>query len=195
MIKLLQSPFVAMSLGGLTFLVSMFLMIQKPLAARAVAQQKQEEPDPGFWTQHNPEADQLLQELKKQKQTLDKREADLKELQTRLEAERAELNVVTQRVTQMQMEFDQNVIRIKEEEAPNLKKLARMYSSMSPEGASAILKELDDQVVVKVLSFMKEAESAPLLESMAKQGDEQAKRAAMISEALRKTFAEKRTKP
>jgi len=194
MIRLLQSPFVAMTAGGMSFLLSLFLLVQKPLAARALAEQTVEEADPGFWAQHNPEVDQMLQELQKQKQSLDQREADLKELQTRLEAERAELNVVTQRVSQLQMEFDQNVVRVKEEEAPNLKKLARMYSNMSPEGASAILKELDDQVVVKVLSFMKEAESAPLLEAMAKEGDTQAKRAAMVSEALRKTFAEKRSK-
>jgi len=134
----------------------------------------------------------MLQELKKEKESLTKREADLKELETRLQAERAELTTITQRVQQLQMEFDQNVIRVKEEETPNLKKLARMYSNMSPEAVSVIFKELDDQVVVKILSFMKEAESAPLIENMAKEGDAQAKRAALLSESLRKTLGEKR---
>ena len=85
--------------------------------------------------------------------------------------------------------------RVKEEEAPNLKKLARLYSTMSIEGASAILRELDDAVVVKVMSFMKEDQSAPLLEAMAREGETQAKRAANIAEALRKTVADKKKTP
>jgi len=192
MTKVLQSPFTAMTLGGISFLVTMFLLVHRPLAAKAAAQHQEEEVSTGFWEEHSQEVDQMLQELKKEKDSLTKREADLKELETRLEAERAELTTITQRVQQLQTEFDQNVIRVKEEEAPNLKKLARMYSNMSPEAVSAIFKELDDQVVVKILSFMKDAESAPLLENMAKEGDAQAKRAALISESLRKTLSEKR---
>jgi flagellar motility protein MotE (MotC chaperone) len=98
-------------------------------------------------------------------------------------------------VAQLQFEFDQNLVRVKEEEIPNLKKLAKMYTAMSPEGASAIMRELDDLVVVKVMSFMKEDQSAPLLDAMAREGETQAKRAAAIAEALRKTIAEKKKSP
>ena len=192
MTRVLQSPFTAMTLGGMSFLLTMFLLIHRPLASKAAPKQEQEDQSTGFWEQHSPEIDLMLQELKKEKESLTKREADLKDLQTRLEAERAELTTITQRVQQLQAEFDQNVVRVKEEEAPNLKKLARMYSNMSPEAVSTIFKELDDQVVVKILSCMKESESAPLIESMAKEGDAQAKRAALISESLRKTLSEKR---
>jgi flagellar motility protein MotE (MotC chaperone) len=195
MSRLLRSPFFAMAAGGICFLLTMFIFASRAITAKAAVRQEVAESTPSFWQQQSPEADQMLQEIKKQKAVLDKRANDLKELAARLEAERAELTTITQRVAQMQMEFDQNVIRLKEAETPNLKKLARMYAGMSPDGASIIFRELDDQVVVKVLSFMKEAESAPLLEAMAKEGDTQAKRAASISEALRKTFAEKRSKP
>jgi flagellar motility protein MotE (MotC chaperone) len=192
MMKLLQSPFTAMTLGGMSFLLTMFMVLHRPLSTQAAGQNETEEVSAGFWEQHNPEVDLMLQELKKEKEALTKRESDLNELQKRLESERAELTVITQRVQQLQMEFDQNVVRVKEEEAPNLKKLARMYTSMSPEAVLTIFKELDDQVVVKILSFMKEADSAPLIEGMAKEGEAQAKRAAQISESLRKTLGEKR---
>jgi flagellar motility protein MotE (MotC chaperone) len=184
-----------MAVGGIAFLLTMAVLLQKPLALAVKPQVEEEPPAVDFWQRHNPEVDQLIQELQREKKDLAKRGAELRELETRLQAERAEINQVTQRVAQLQFEFDQNVTRIKEDEMPNLKKLARMYGSMSPAGVSAILKELDDQTVVKILSLMKEDESAPLLDAMAKDGDTQTKRAATISEALRKTITAKRKTP
>ena len=185
-----------MMLGGLAFLLTVFALIQKPLAESAKPrEQTEEEQTVTFWQRHDPEVDLLLQEVKNEKELLAKRAAELKELEARLAAERAELNQVTQRVTQIQQEFDQSVIRIKEEETPNLKKLAKLYTTMSPEGASAIFRELDDEVVVKLLTFMKEDQSAPLLEAMARQGEEQAKRAASLAEAMRTTTTEKKKTP
>lgn len=185
-----------MILGGLAFLLTVFALVQKPLAESGKpVEHTEEEKVAGFWERHDPEVDQLLQEMKAEKEVLAKRAAELRELETRLAAERAEINQVTQRVAQLQLEFDQSIIRVKEEETPNLKKLAKIYTTMSPEGAAAIMRELDDQVVVKVMSFMKEDQSAPLLDAMAKEGDAQAKRAATIAEALRKTTTEKKKTP
>lgn len=194
--KFLQSPIVAMLVGGLSFLLTMFAVVEKPLKASArPVEHTEEEKVAGFWERHDPEVDQLLKEIKDEKAALEKRSAELRELETRLAAERAEINQITQRVAQLQFDFDQNLVRVKEEEIPNLKKLAKMYTAMSPEGASAIMRELDDLVVVKVMSFMKEDQSAPLLDAMATEGEAQAKRAAAIAEALRKTIAEKKKSP
>ena len=192
----LKAPITAMILGGLAFLLTTFALVQKPLteAAHAVPKADVDEVT-GFWQRHDPEIDQLLQEVKAEKELLAKRAAELRELEARLAAERAEINQVTQRVAQLQMEFDQHVIRVKEEESANLKKLARLYTTMSPEGTSAIFRELDDEVVVKVLSLMKEDQSAPLLDAMARAGEEEAKRAAAIAESLRKTITEKKKSP
>ena len=194
--KFLQAPITAMMLGGLAFFLTVFALIQKPLVESAKPrEQTEEEQTVSFWERHDPEVDLLLHEINNEKELLAKRASELKELETRLAAERAELNQVTQRVAQVQQEFDQSVIRIKEEETPNLKKLAKLYMTMSPEGASAIFRELDDQVVVKLLTFMKEDQSAPLLEAMAQQGEEQAKRAASLAEAMRTTTTEKKKTP
>jgi flagellar motility protein MotE (MotC chaperone) len=194
--KFLQAPITAMMLGGITFLLTVFALIEKPLRASAwPVEHTDQEKVAGFWTRHNPEVDQLLKEVRTEREYLTKKAAELKELETRLAAERAEINQVTQRVAQLQMEFDQTIIRVKEEETPNLKKLARLYSTMSIEGATAIFRELDDLVVVKVMSLMKEDQSAPLLEAMAREGETEAKRAATIAEALRKTVADKKKTP
>ncbi len=137
------------------------------------------------WEFTNPEIDQLIAELKKERESLGAREQQLNELAVRLQTERSEIGQVTQAVHQLQMEFDKNIVRVKDEETANLKKLAKTYAAMTPEGAAAILAELDDETIVKVFAFMKEAESAPILEGMSKLGKTETKRAANISERLR----------
>lgn len=127
----------------------------------------------------------LIGELKLEKEALAKREKDLNDLAERLKAERAEINVVTQAVYQMQKEVESSIVRINTEEASNLKKLARTYSVMSPEGAAPILKEMDEPTLLKILALMKEGESAPILEEMSKLGADQAKHVAEITERLR----------
>src|SRR5688572_31271673 len=141
--KFLQAPITAMLLGGLAFLLTTFALIQKPLSESAKPSEHTDEEKTGdFWQRHDPEVDLLLQEIKSEKELLTKRAAELKELEGRLAAERAELNQVTQRVAQIQQDFDQSIVRIKEEETPNLKKLVKMYTTMSPEGVSAIFREI-----------------------------------------------------
>jgi flagellar motility protein MotE (MotC chaperone) len=197
MIKLLQAPITSMTLGGLSFLLTMFFLLNHPLPSAATTRHDDSEESVAteFWQRHDPEIDQLLQEVRREKEALAKREAELRELAARLAAERAEINTVTQRVAQMQMEFDQNVVRVKEEEAPNLKRLAKLYTTMSPEAVLTILKELDDQTVVKLFNAMKDSDTAPLLEAMTKEGEGQAKRAAAITDALRRTISEKKKAP
>ena len=137
------------------------------------------------WEFHNPEVDLLIEELKQEKETLAKRQAQLNELAERLQVERVEINEVTKAVYQLQAQFDSNVVRVLSEEAVNVKKLARTYAAMTPEGAVPILKQLDETTLVKILANMKESETAPILEGMARQSEADAKRVAAISERLR----------
>lgn len=139
------------------------------------------------WRFHNPEVDSLIQELKGQRQEMQAQKTRLEEWAARLQAERVELNVVTQQVYQMQSELDQTLIRIKSEEQENLKRLAKTYAAMTTEGAVSILQELADEPLAKILTQMKESEAAPILEALAKEPG-QAKRAALISERLRLTL-------
>lgn len=184
MTKLLTSPWTAVPAGVVIYLISTVLFWKTPVPAvhanRASSPGRSE-----FSPYQSPEADQLVAELKEEKKNLDGREQQLNELASRLEAERGEISNATQSVQQLQAEFDKNVMRIKEEEVANLKKLAKMYSSMTPDGAAVILAELDDTSVSKIMVFMKEPDAAAILESFSKKGDAEAKRAAALSERLR----------
>jgi flagellar motility protein MotE (MotC chaperone) len=66
-----------------------------------------------------------------------------------------------------------------------LKKLAKVYGGMTPDTAATVMGQLDDAVIVKIMLYMKESETAAILETLAKKGPDQAKRAASISEHVR----------
>ena len=76
----------------------------------------------------------------------------------------------------------------KADEAKNLKSLAQTYTNLTPKAAVAIIKEMDDITVVKILSLMKADIVGPIFEEMAKSNDatnQLARRAAVLSEKLR----------
>ncbi len=137
------------------------------------------------WGFKNPEVDQALNELREQREALNARAQQLDELEARLKAEQQEIASVTQRVATVQAMLDKTVLRVREEEAGNLKKLAKMYSAMTPAAAALILRELEDDQAVAILGLMKETECAPILEIIGKSDKEGARRAAMISNRLR----------
>jgi flagellar motility protein MotE (MotC chaperone) len=187
--KLLQSPWTAAGLGTVLFLGTMVLCWHPPKRVPGEGASKhQHQPGPS-WTFHNPEMEQLVSELKKEKLALADKEKQLNELSSRLYAERQELTQVTQTVHELQVEFDRNVVRVEEQEIANLKRLAKMYSGMAPDSAVLILKQMDEGTVVKILALMKDGDVSPLLETMAKQGEAEAKRAGDISERLRLAMA------
>jgi flagellar motility protein MotE (MotC chaperone) len=192
MIRLLQSSWIAGLVGSVSFLMVTAWSLRAPLSAIHPAQEDADDAlgsAEASWNFNNPEVQQLISELIKEKDALALRAQQLNDFAARLQTERLELNQVTQHVFRLQQEFDRNVVRIREEETANLKKLAKVYAAMTPDNALAILKELGDDQVVKILAFMKENETAPILECMARAGDIEAKRAALISERLRLTIA------
>jgi flagellar motility protein MotE (MotC chaperone) len=188
--KILQNSFVASLLGLILYAVVTVLVWKAPATivegelaqADIVAHAKAAAPS---WEFQNPEAEMLITELKEQKEALAKREKDLNDLAERLQAERMEINVVTQAVYQLQRQVETSIVRINAEEQANLKKLARTYAAMSPEGAAPIFKEMEEATLVKILALMKETETAPILEAMSKLGVDEAKRVANLTERLR----------
>lgn len=188
--KILQNTLVSSILGLLLYVVVTVLVWKTPTPTDShdpaqeeiVAKAKEAVPS---WEFKSQEADLLINELKTEKEALAKREKDLNDLAERLKTERMEINVVTQAVYQLQAQVEANIVRINTEEAANLKKLARTYAAMSPEGAAPILKEMEEGTLIKILALMKETETAPILEVMSKLGADEAKHVAKITERLR----------
>lgn len=196
MLTLLQAPWMAAVLGAISYLAVMVLAWPAPpMRLSASAPRDADRIDGPSWYFRNTEMDQLIADLRREKEELAQRERQLKELETRLLSERFELNQVTQTVFRMQQEFDRNVVRITEEEIPNFKRQAKLYASMSPEGAALILKEMEDDQIVKIFSYMKESEVAPILENMAQGKEADTKRAVLLSDRLRLALTRPPLKP
>jgi len=193
MAKILQSPWMVSLLAMLLYAGSTVFFWRDPQLPRMQAPADGEEPaikapyvnyGPS-WDFSNPEVDQLVRELRQERAAIAARAKQLDDLAARLKAEQAELQNATQAVHQLQRDFDLGVTQVKADESTNLKRLARVYAAMEPEGASLILKQLDEVTVVKVLSFMKEDQIAALLTSLARAGEPEAIKVAIISERLR----------
>ena len=194
--KFLQSPLFAAVLGGVLFLLTSAFLTTQGLATIPSGD---EEPEGAAhanikgpsWDFFNPELDQIIADLKSERDTLTSRDKQLNELAARLKAERGELDDALKGIKKIQEQVDKNLFHIKEDEAGNLKKLAKMYTAMEPASAARILRELDDTIVVKILTLVKEQETALILESLSRMGEAETRRAAAISESLRSAISTK----
>jgi len=185
MSKLLAHSWISAPLGAVLYLAATVLFWQKPtLPPRQQLDTAVKAVGPS-WNFSNPEADQLISELKIEKKSVEQRELQLDDLATRLQAERTELGQVIASVRQLQSNFDNAVLRVGEEETANLKRLAKVYAAMEPQTAASVLTELDNRAIVKILLYLKDNETAAILEALAKKGTPEARRTAEISEQLR----------
>lgn len=188
MIRLLQSSWLAALLGCLVYLASMMAFVHPEklhIPRKAAAEEKNDLPDEASWKFANPEFDQWVQDIKRQREAISLREQQLQELQTRLDTERQELNVATQTVSQLQAEFDRNVIRIKDQEVANVKRQAKVLAGMSPEAAANLIGEMPEDDAVRILVTMKTDEAGSILETLSKTGKPEAKFAALLTEKMR----------
>jgi flagellar motility protein MotE (MotC chaperone) len=192
--KILSNPWISAPIGAIVFLVATVLFWQKPVAPPTQKFAEIVSAMVPSWDFNNPEADQLISELKTEKKSVLVRKQELDDLATRLNTERAEVGQVIQAVRQLQADFDKAVMRVKDEETSNLKKLAKIYSSMTPDAAASVLAQLDNEAVVKIMLFLKDGETGAILEAMAKKGDLEARRTAQISEQIRLSSHSRTTK-
>ncbi|HKX61995.1 MAG TPA: hypothetical protein VJS65_09120 [Verrucomicrobiae bacterium] len=198
--QFLQSTFFASLLGSLIFLGTSALLTIKGAASIAVqANEEIHGPVPDTkgpsWSFFNPEMDLIMADLRIEKEAVAAKEKQVTEMANRLKAEKAELDEAVRGIKRAQEMVDRSIIQIKEDEAANLKRLAKMYANMEPPGAARILREIDDAVIVRILALMKEPENAAILEAFARTGDPETKRAAAITEALRFVASNKTAKP
>jgi hypothetical protein len=141
-----------------------------------------------LWSFKPTEVDAMIVELKKEKERLDSRETDLNKLEARVKTEKAELEKVRSDIEAMRAQISEAIPHIEESEAKNIKNLAKSYSSVKPAAAVSIFKEMNDNTVAKILSFMKSETAGAILAEMSKEQDKDesmAKRAARISDKLR----------
>lgn len=189
----LQNPILATALSlvlSVAVGVALCLRASRPfieaaLAARAKAVPSKKENGWDFWTI---EVENLSNDLKEERARLRKESETLDQRAARLDAEEKELAGVRADIEALRRQMDDKVTEISADEAKNIRMLAQTYSALSPRGAVAILKELDDGTAVKILSQMKPDVIGAIFEAMTTGADNDAslaRRAAMLSERLR----------
>lgn len=144
-----------------------------------------------FWTI---EIENLSNELKEERARLKKQAELLDQRDARLAAEEKEFAKLRADVEALRREIAEKVIEISADEAKNIRTLAATYTALTPRGAVAILREMDDSTAVKILSLMKPDIVGPIFEEMSHTGPTDAplaRRAAILSEKLRLMKANK----
>lgn len=199
--KFLQSAWMISLVGSLVYLAttaavlsSVKLEAEAPVVEETELQKLQPGDDPS-WKFRNPEFEQWVQDLRQEKAALEVRKAQLTEWETRLLAERQEFSAVTQKVSQLQAEFEKNVVRLKEQEGRNLKRQAKAVAEMSPDTAAKMLDQMTDDDIVRLFSALKNDQVTLLLETLSKQGRGQTRRAAAITERMRHLLPDNSTNP
>lgn len=194
----ISNPWIAIGLGLLAFVstAAAVLVTHRPPPAEPSSTVKTpgQSSEPS-WQFHNPEMDQLIQELRSERESYALRRAQLDELATRLKAEKQEIDQTLDQIKQMQRQFDDTLLRITTEESAQLKKSARTYAAMEPDSVARVFKEMDDKAVVRVMAFMKDTERAPIFESLARLGEADSRRVGEISERLRLVTQDSPAKP
>lgn len=195
MIDKLQNPAVGAALGILLSVgvgLSSAMRVLTPLVQQATVHVEKAPPvelkEKGwdFWTI---EIENLSNELKEERARLKKQSELLDQRSARLVGEEKELAKVRADIESLRKEIAEKVVEINADEAKNLRTLAQTYAALTPRGAVAILREMDDNTAVKILSLMKSDIVGPIFEEMSKsatpEGVPLARRAAVLSEKLR----------
>jgi flagellar motility protein MotE (MotC chaperone) len=174
---------------GLGTEAAVFSVRMKSLeAAAVVVVDEYAVPDTIAWSFLTPDIEQMRAELRQRLEAAVVREKDLQDYELRLRAERAEMEKLKRDLEQMRTEIGGTITEVQVAEQKNLKTLATTYTNVSPPAALAIFREMEDEMVVKILAFMKPDPVGQILEEMARTKDGEgtlAGRAAVISNKLR----------
>lgn len=113
-------------------------------------------------------------ELEMREKALKEKEALLKELEKDINAKLAKLEEIQKGIE----EFKKQQAQLANQKIDSIVKI---YTTMKPKDAAALLEKLDDDLVVEIVSRMKTEQAAKIIASMS------VKKAAVISEKLTKT--------
>lgn len=138
-----------------------------------------------FWTV---EIETLSGELEAKLADLSNRENLVTAREDRVAASMAELRQARAEIDALRNELNKQIATIQEDEAKNIRTLAATYAEMKPRAALAIMRELSDDTIVKILSVWKPDNVRPLLDEISRSAATEpdlVRRAGVWSERLR----------
>ena len=123
------------------------------------------------WDFYTAEIDNLVNELKNERESYQKKKNDFAAVELRIATEKKELTRIREEIEKMRTELTDKTTEMQASEKTNVRNLSRTYSNMKPEQAVAIISEMTDANIVKILSLMKPDIQARILAEMAKTVD------------------------
>jgi flagellar motility protein MotE (MotC chaperone) len=189
--RLVKSPITVLVAAALSFFITMLLLLRAvPLGPVTPAAKEAliAEDDPS-WKFHNPDIDQWVAQIKLERESLAVREQQLKDWEARLTSESREIATVTQAVSRTQEGFDKRVLLFTDQEKDNVKKQLKVIADMTPDGAVAMMNEMPDDEVARLLYSLKPDISGAILDAMSKLGDGPAKRAAALTDKIKEVLS------
>jgi flagellar motility protein MotE (MotC chaperone) len=121
---------------------------------------------PNLQSGYSKEEMRILQELSTRRQALDKTEESLnmkanvlKATENKLEQKVSELKSLQDQVSELMKDYG-------EQEDAKYRSLVKIYENMKPREAAKIFDELEMDMLVQIITRMKEARSAPIIASM-----------------------------
>ncbi len=124
--------------------------------------------------------------LKEREEKITREEERVGRMRKVLEKERKHIAELKSNIAKMHKDIAEFIPLITSGEKKNLKKMAKMFETLSVENANPIMERMNDQTLVVVLSLMKPRASAKLLGGYAGINETNAIRAALITEKLKK---------
>jgi flagellar motility protein MotE (MotC chaperone) len=118
-----------------------------------------------FWTI---EIENLSTELKGERDRLRKQQEQLDQRAALLATEAKELAKVRAEIEQVRKTISEKIVEVSADDAKNIATLAKTYTNLTPKAVVAIVRDLDDNTVVKILSLMKVDVVSPIFEEMSR---------------------------
>ncbi len=109
---------------------------------------------------------ELLKELSKRRETLDKEKADLNVREQVLKATENKIDKKVLELKTLQTQLEELMKQYEQKENSKILSLVKIYEAMKPKDAAKIFNELEMPVLLKVVSNMKEIKVAPVIASM-----------------------------
>ena len=166
--KMLTSRWGLALIAALTYLGTSTLVILKALPKPGTKVADPTAKPPRVWNFKTDAVDEFINELHDERARFATEQKGLETLRFQLSSERAELEHVRDEIKALRDELDQRVVRIQESDLKNIKMLATQYSGMKPATAISIFREMDEDMVVRILGVMKPDRITAIIEEMAK---------------------------
>lgn len=132
--------------------------------------------------------EEIRTELEKEREQIESERQQLESLRVQIEQERAEMMSLRQEIDELRETVRKEFAQIEVSEEANLKSLARIYSEMKPAAIVKLFRDMDEELVVKILAMMPAENAAGVLEEMTKNEEDTQtiERAAEITDELRR---------